>query len=52
VSTSQKTITKGDVIRIIPEAGPERVMTVAHVEHHIITLADIPATDEPEGAAT
>lgn len=36
-------ITKGDVIRIVPERGPERVMTVAHVEHHIITLADDPA---------
>ena len=36
-------ITKGDVIRIVPESGPERVMRVAHVEHHIITLADIPA---------
>ena len=36
------TVTKGDVIRIVPESGPERVMLVAHVEHHIITLADIP----------
>lgn len=34
------TVTKGDVIRIVPERGPERVMTVAHVEHHVITLAD------------
>jgi hypothetical protein len=31
----------GDVIHIIPESGPERVMEVAHVEHLIITLRDI-----------
>ena len=35
------TVTKGDVIRIVPEAGPERVMQVSHVEHHVITLADL-----------
>jgi hypothetical protein len=40
------TVTKGDTIRIIPERGPERVMLVAHVEHHIITLADLPGTGE------
>jgi hypothetical protein len=39
-------VTKGDVIRIIPERGPERVMVVAHVEHHVITLADLSATEE------
>lgn len=32
-------VTKGDVIRIVPDKGPERIMTVAHVEHHAITLA-------------
>jgi hypothetical protein len=32
------TVKAGDRIRIIPEAGPERVMAVMHVEHHIITL--------------
>lgn len=37
-------VAKGDVIRIIPEAGPERVMLVSHVEHHIITLADLDGT--------
>lgn len=36
-------VSKGDLIRIIPEKGPERVMVVAHVEHHVITLADPPA---------
>jgi len=34
------TVAKGDLIRIVPEAGPERLMVVAHVEHHIITLSD------------
>lgn len=34
------TITKGDVIRIVPELGPERLMVVSHMEHHIITLTD------------
>lgn len=38
-------VTKDDIIRIIPEKGPERVMRVSHVEHHIITLAD---TEEQE----
>jgi hypothetical protein len=33
-------ITRGDTIRIRPDKGPERVMTVSHVEHHIITLSD------------
>jgi hypothetical protein len=33
-------VKKGDLIRIIPERGPERHMIVAHVEHHIITLSD------------
>ena len=32
-------IAKGGIIRIIPDLGPERVMRVSHVEHHIITLA-------------
>lgn len=36
-----KTITKGDVIEIIPEKGPRRRMLVGHVEWHIITLADL-----------
>lgn len=36
-----KTVKMGDVIKIIPESGPERVMEVAHVEHLIITLRDI-----------
>lgn len=31
---------KGKPVRIIPERGPERVMLVSHVEHHVITLAD------------
>jgi len=39
-------ITKGDVIRIIPEKGPEWIMLVSHVEQHIITLADLPAEGE------
>jgi hypothetical protein len=34
-------ITRGDVIVIVPERGPRRRMLVAHVEHHIITLADL-----------
>ena len=34
-------VTKGDTIRIVPERGAERVMLVAHVEHHIITLTDL-----------
>lgn len=36
-----KTVTKGDVIEIIPEQGPRRRMLVVHVEWHIITLADL-----------
>jgi hypothetical protein len=39
------TVTKGDTIRIVPESGPERLMQVSHVEHHIITLSDL----DPEG---
>lgn len=39
-------VTKGDVIRIIPERGPERVMVVSHVERYAITLADLSATEE------
>jgi hypothetical protein len=35
-----RTVTKGDTIRIIPDKGPERVMVVSHVEHHVITLSD------------
>ncbi len=35
-------VRRGTRIRIIPEAGPERVMVVMHVEHHIITMADDP----------
>ena len=35
------TVAKGDIIRIVPDRGPERVMLVTHVEHHIITLADL-----------
>ena len=42
------TVTKGDTIRIIPEKGPERVMVVSHVEHHVITLSD-PASGTEEG---
>ena len=42
------TITEGDVIRIVPEKGPERVMKVSHVEHHVITLSD-PASGTEEG---
>lgn len=34
-------VTKDDMIRIVPEYGPVRIMRVAHVEHHIITLADV-----------
>jgi hypothetical protein len=40
------TIARGDVIRIRPDRGPERVMVVSHVEHHLITLADLPAEGE------
>ena len=40
------TVTKGDVIRIVPEKGPERVMLVSHVEHHIITLTDLAAWEQ------
>jgi hypothetical protein len=45
------TVRKGDVIRIVPERGPERVMIVSHVEHHVITLIDHPqgaALEDPE----
>ena len=35
-----RTVTKGDTIRITPDKGPERVMVVSHVEHHVITLSD------------
>lgn len=35
-------VAKNDVIGIVPEAGPRRTMLVSRVEHHIITLADIP----------
>ena len=41
VTAPTVSVKKGDQIRIIPERGPERVMEVAHVEHHIITLSDI-----------
>lgn len=34
-------VTKGDVVTIAPERGPLRRMLVSHVEHHIITLADL-----------
>jgi len=37
-----KTIQKNDVIRIIPDVGPTRLVIVVHVEHHIITLTDHP----------
>lgn len=40
------TIARNDVIRIVPESGPEQTMLVSHVEHHIITLADLDG-DEP-----
>ena len=43
-----RTVTKGDTIRIIPDKGPERVMLVSHVEHHVITLSD-PASGTEEG---
>lgn len=36
-----QSVTKGDVITIVPERGPQRRMLIAHVEHHIITLADL-----------
>ena len=42
------TIAAGDVIRIIPGRGPERVMVVSHVERHIITLADVPGAGATE----
>ena len=45
--SGEPTVAKGDVIRIIPERGPVRVMRVAHVEHHVITLAE--ACDCPQG---
>lgn len=35
------TVKKGDTIKLIPDSGPEYVMKVAHVEHHIITLCDV-----------
>jgi hypothetical protein len=35
------TVTKGDIITIVPEKGEVRTMRVAHVEHHIITLSDL-----------
>ena len=45
-----RTVTKGDTIRIIPDKGPERVMVVSHVEHHVITLSDpVAATGTEEG---
>lgn len=36
------TIRRGDVIIIVPDRGPERKMVVNHVEHHVITLVDLP----------
>ena len=33
-------VKRGDTITIIPDKGPERVMVVSHVEHHVITLSD------------
>jgi len=35
-------VARGDVIHIVPDAGPERRMLVTHVEHHIIALSDLP----------
>jgi hypothetical protein len=35
-------IAQGDTITIVPEQGPERVVVVTHVEHHVILLADHP----------
>lgn len=40
-SETPATIRKGDVIHIIPEKGPRRLMRVGHVEHHMILLADL-----------
>lgn len=34
------TVTRGGIIRIVPDKGPERLMRIAHVEQHIITLSD------------
>jgi len=33
-------VAAGDLILVIPDAGPRRLQQVSHVEHHIITLAD------------
>lgn len=43
-------VAKGDVIRVVPERGPERLMLVAHVEQHIITLSDLHGEEEPADA--
>jgi hypothetical protein len=43
------TVTKGDVIVIVPERGPRRRMLVAHVEHHLITLTDLDEPSATEG---
>lgn len=42
------TVTRGDVIRAVPDRGDARLMTVAHVERHLITLTDPPAPEEPQ----
>lgn len=34
-------VAAGEIVRIIPKRGPERLMRVAHVEHHVITLSDL-----------
>jgi hypothetical protein len=47
-SNVSATIAAGDVIRIIPDRGPERVMVVARVERHVITLADVPGAGAAE----
>lgn len=46
-STEPVTVTRGNRIRIVPEAGPERLMLVSHVEHHVIMLTE--PCDCPQG---
>ncbi len=38
--TDSAAVAKGDLIRIAPATGPQRLMRVHHIERHIITLTD------------
>jgi predicted double-glycine peptidase len=40
--TPVATVQKGDVIVIVSDNGDQHTVVVSHVEHHIITMTDLP----------